>query len=157
MDTLDLDSKSKLQILLSALEERYKSLHIIRERIQNVCLWTLGILLATGGWLVQNGTSLTYQQKIFFSILIGIAFIVIRFFYLSDLEKGFKSQQRVAASIEEKLGLFGERFLGASEKSIYPQSWKDAGADTGGGKFVNRNYLLLYIGVTLLLLIIWLY
>ena len=72
--------------------------------------------------MIQNGTNLTCQQKIFFTILIGVAFIAIRFFYLSDLEKGFKSQQRVAASIEEKLGLFEKGFLDTSElaNSVWP-------------------------------------
>ncbi len=36
------ESKSKIDILLKALDERYKSIHIIRERVQTVSIWILG-------------------------------------------------------------------------------------------------------------------
>jgi len=152
----DLDNQKKIDILLKALDERYKVLHAIRERIQNICLWSLGIFLGAGGWVIQKGTGLSVRERIAFTILITIAFVVVRFFYLHDLVKGFKAQQKVTASIEEKLGLFAKDFLEGVNESIYPPIWMDAGTANGQGHFVRTNYLLLYVGVLLLLLIIWL-
>jgi hypothetical protein len=58
----------KVDILISALEERYKALHIIRERVQNVGVWLLGIFLASGGWLLQNDVVLSSLQQIVYML-----------------------------------------------------------------------------------------
>lgn len=36
------------EILLQGLEERYSSIRIIRERVYNITIWSLGVLLALG-------------------------------------------------------------------------------------------------------------
>jgi len=151
---VELNNESKVQILISALEERYKALHIIRERIHSVCLWALGILLGAGGWLIQSEKSLSYEQRIFFSIIVMGAVITLRCFYLADLCRGFRTQQRIAAGIEKRFKLFDKD---ASNESVYPSSWQHAGSENGEGRFVNTNYLLIYAGSVILLLILWLH
>src|SRR5437879_6484094 len=120
MPEIDFDNQSKIQILLRALEERYKAQHTIRERVQNVCLWTLGVLLAAGGWLIQSRAVLFLWQKLLYTFLVLIAILVLRLFFLRDLEIGFKSQQRLAADIEEKLGFYNKGFFGPSAETLYP-------------------------------------
>lgn len=36
------------ELLLHGLEERYSAIRIIRERVYNVTIWSLGVLLALG-------------------------------------------------------------------------------------------------------------
>lgn len=156
MPEIEFDNQSKTNILLHALEERYKAQHTIRERIQNICLWTLGIFLTAGGWLIQSQKVLLLGQKILFSILVIGAVLVLRLFYLADLQRGFKSQQRVGAQLEKRLKLFDKDLWGAPDQSVYPSEWQHSGMDNGEGKFLNTNYLLLYTGAVLLLLVIWL-
>ncbi len=150
---ITLTKEQKIEVLLHALEERYKSIHIIRDRVQNSCLWILGLFITAAGWLMQSTRHLAIREKIFFSLMIFIAVIIVRFFYLSDLEKGFKAQQKIQAKIENILGLCSSGVF-ASE-SIYPEKWASAGTKNGEGKFFLHNYLLIYIGTLFLLLSIW--
>jgi len=150
----NLDNEKKVDILLSALGERYKSIHIIRDRMQSVCLWALGILFATGGWLIQSNIILTCLQKGVYITGILFAFAILRFSYLADLYSGFKSQQRVAVHIERTLGMFTPDAFNNSTETIYPKSWENAGTKTGYGKFFHTTYMLLYAGVAFLILTI---
>jgi hypothetical protein len=153
-ENITLSSEQKIEILLKALEERYKSIHIIRQRVQNMCIWTLGLFVTAAGWLMQSPKELAVKEKIIFTLIILITIMVIRAFYLNDLEKGFKTQQQIQARIENVLGLCKSGIF--SKDSIYPESWKKAGTDEGKGKFFSHNYLLIYLGTLFLLISIWL-
>jgi hypothetical protein len=107
--TISMSDDKKIEILLKALEERYNSIHIIRERVQNICLWILGLFITAAGWLLQSNHSLLTKEKIFFSLMILISVFVIRVFYLNDLEKGFKTQQKIQAKIEEVFRIMQKR------------------------------------------------
>ncbi|RZJ90042.1 MAG: hypothetical protein EOO20_09295 [Chryseobacterium sp.] len=144
----------KIEILMQALTERYNALHIIRDRVQNVCLWTLGLLVTAAGWLIQSTHILAIEEKIFFTIIILGTLFILRRYYLQDLERGFKSQQKIQARIENVLGLCKAGVF--SEDPIYPQEWLNAGKTTGKGKFFEHNYLLIYTGTIILILSIWL-
>jgi hypothetical protein len=48
------EQKQKTDILLKALDERYKSIHIIRERVQTVSIWILGFLISGASWIYQS-------------------------------------------------------------------------------------------------------
>lgn len=157
MKKIELTEEQKINILLSALGERYNSIHIIRERVQNICIWTLGILLTAAGWLVQSSVVLGIKQKILYSFILLIAFIVVRFLYLKDLSKGFKSQQSVASRIESALSLYEKDVFVTSENSIYPKKWEQSGKEDGEGNFFGSNYYLLYVGFFILLITIWLH
>src|SRR5689334_16348793 len=101
---MTLNDEQKLTVLLHALEERYNSVHIIRERVQNVSLWVLGLFVTAGGWLLQSNIIPDRSDKIFFSFVIVISVVILRVFYLQDLQKGFKTQQQIQAKIEDVLG-----------------------------------------------------
>ena len=83
---MDVNVQQKIEILLVVLQERYNSLHIIRERVQSISLWILGILLSASGWLFQADIYITYEQKILYTtLLLGIWYILTKL-YFSDLE-----------------------------------------------------------------------
>lgn len=134
------DKDNKVGILLSALEERYTSIHTIRERVQSIGIWSLGILLGAGGWLTESGTILSGFEKFLYLVAVLIAFIVLRFYYLKDLHRGFKNQQRIAARLEKALGLFTPKLFDDLEASVYPKEWENAGTDGGKGNFFHTNY-----------------
>ena len=150
----DIDSDKKADILISALDERYQSIHKIRERVQSTGVWFLGIMLAVSGWLLQSGVVLSCSQKVFYILAVLIAFIAVRFTYLGDLCIGFKGQQRIAAKLEKALGFFTPGFFNDSEESMYPEKWEKAGTADGDGKFFRTTYTLIYIGTAFLILAI---
>lgn len=149
-------SDKKIDILLSAVEERYQSLRAIRERVQNTGVWALGIMIGIGGWLLQSDIVLSFSQKIIYILLIIIASAVLRFSYLRDLNIGFKKQQQAAAKLEKALGFFTPGFFDGSDKAIYEESWAKAGTDKGKGRFFKTTFILMYIGVTFLIFVIML-
>jgi len=149
----NLNNEQKLQVLLHALEERYKSIHIIRERVQNISLWILGLFVTAGGWLLQSATVMTERDKWFFTLAIVISVGILRVFYLADLQKGFKVQQRIQAKIEDELGLCSPGVY--SQESIYPKTWSHAGTKKGRGNFFFHNYILIYLATSILVICIW--
>ncbi len=148
------ENEQKIPILISALEERYKSIHAIRDRVQSMSLWILGILAAASGWLLTTETAITSHQKLFFILGGIIIFILIRFSYLEDLNKGFKAQQQAATRAEKSLGLYEEGVFNDEAESIYPKGWQNAGKMDGAGKFFETSYSLIYAGFAFLLLAI---
>ncbi len=143
-------NENQIGILISQLEERYRSIHIIRERAQNISLWVLGIFATAAGWLIQSKVELNNSKKIFASVVVILAYITIRFYYLGDLNKGFKGQQRVAANIEDTLGLFKEGIY--TEETILPSSWKLAGQKGSDGNFFDTIFVILGVAVAILIL-----
>lgn len=59
---------AKTTILLSALQERYNSMHIIRDRTHTTSIWLLWILLWISGWIIQEKISFLCYEKISFII-----------------------------------------------------------------------------------------
>ncbi len=150
----DLTNEQKIDVLLHALDERYKSIHAIRDRVQNCSIWILGIFVTAGGWLLQSDAILECREKLFFSGIIIVSVAVLRIFYLSDLERGFKTQQRIQARIEDALGLYKPGVFVTN--TIYPSEWSQTGTRDGKGNFFSHNYLLIYLGTAIILLSIWL-
>lgn len=148
---MKINDEKKVDILLLALKERYESMHKIRERIQNIGIWIMGILFGASGWLVQSNITLNYSQKTIIVIVILMALIILNLTYIKDLQIGFKSQQRVAAKIENALGFFTPENFDDSKKSIYPDAWKMAGTRKGNGNFFHSMQILLSIGFAFLL------
>ncbi len=130
-----------------ALKERYESIHKIRERVQSIGFWSLGLLLSASSWLFTSDMVFSIPQRFLLIFFIGISFYSIRFVYLKDLCKGFKNQQKVASHIEETLGLFDIGLFDNTDMSIYPEKWKKIGTDDGDGNFFTSTYNLLNIGV----------
>lgn len=147
--------ETKSQILLAALSERYESLRVIRERVQTVGLTVIGLLLGAGGWLIQSEQGYECAEKLVLTMGVLAAVAVLRWMYLSDLQKGFKSQQRVAASIEKELGLYAPGALSASSDAIYPEAWAKAGQEDGPGRFFSATYWMIFVGTVFLIVTIW--
>jgi len=142
----------KTDILLNALSERYKSIHLIRERIQTVSIWILGLLIAGAAWVYQSNIYFTQIELL--GILITIIFIwfCVYKFYLSDLVKGFNGQRKIAAKIEKNLGFYSKRYFSEEEESLYSEEWKNSGKEKSEGRFVRNTYFLLAIGFILLII-----
>lgn len=140
------ENDKKSEILVSALQERYQSMHIIRERVQNIGIWILGVLGGVGGWVLQSDKCLGFFNKILYLLALFAVFHVIRFHYLEDLNRGFKGQQKVASKIEKILNLYKPKFFSDDNDSVYPELWEKAGTKEGEGNFFKTTYLLIYIG-----------
>jgi hypothetical protein len=149
---MNITDDKKVDVLLSALEERYRSIHEIRNRLQNVSIWSLGIMLAASGWLFQSDVYLfKHEQIILLAVLASLITILFKT-YIKDLEKGFRNQQRVTADIESALGFFEDNIL--TEKALYPSKWRNSGTDIGEGKYFNTTGILILSGGAVLALTI---
>lgn len=147
---ITLDTSQKVTILLAALQERYQALRTIRERVQGVGLWALGLLAAASGWVLQATESLDNTKR--WAALGGLmaAVIILRFVYLADLKRGFDAQQRTAARLERALGFYQVGVFDDESAPIYPARWLEAGKSKGTGKFFMSTYRLIYAGAVFL-------
>lgn len=146
-----IDKNKKVDILISALQERYNAQHIIRKRVQEVGFWVLGILTAASGWVITNTCSINLKNGLIFILFSILCYIVLKYRYLEDLNKGFKAQQRITSKIEELLGFHESNFFKEDTPPLYPESWKNAGTEKGEGKFFKTTYYLLYLGFGILI------
>ncbi len=149
-----LGNQEKVSVLVSALEARYRALDAIRDRVQSVSIWALGLLLAATGWLVQKSVILADDQTAVSCIGVAAGWVVLRLVFLADLQKGFRVQQRVAAGLEDLLGLYSPRRFGSESEAAYPEAWRHAGAKGGRGRFFQSSHLMLDVGVMILVLAI---
>lgn len=149
---MNISNEKKIDILLIALKERYDSIHKIRDRVQTVGIWTLGLLSAASGWIIQDDKVLSVPEKTLFIAGILVAFILFRFFYLEDLKKGFRGQQRIAADLEKALGFYEKKLFNDNDTTLYPESWAKAGTEEGEGRFFSATQSLLWAGVIFLIL-----
>lgn len=144
------DTKQKTDILLKALDERYKSIHIIRERVQTVSIWILGFLISGATWIYQSKINFYLFEflAIFFAII--CIWISLWRFYFRDLELGFNSQRRIAAKIEKTLGFYSKGYFLEENEVLYPKDWEYSGRESGKGNFIRNNYILIAVGFILL-------
>lgn len=149
---MNISDDKKVEVLLSALEERYKSIHEIRNRLQNISIWSLGIMLAASGWLFQSDIYLFKHAQITLLIVVASLIFILFKTYIKDLEKGFKNQQKVAADIESALGFFEDNVL--TSKALYPLRWQNSGTDIGEGKYFSSTGILIISGGIILALTI---
>jgi hypothetical protein len=150
---VEITEKDKVQILLTLLGRRYDGIEKIRERVYNISIWAMGIFLAAAGLIVEGNLQLDLAKKIFLTIGTGLALAAI-LFYIKDLEKGFRSQFKVAVQFENLLGFSKEGFFGP-EQNPYPTEWAQAGTKKSRGHFFQNTYMILYLGAATLLFAIW--
>lgn len=146
-----IDKNKKIDILISALEERYNAQHLIRKRVQDVGLWVLGILAVASGWVITNTCSINLKNGFLFILFSVLCYMILKYHYLEDLNRGFKKQQRVTVKIEELLGFYEPNFFKEDSSALYPDSWKNAGTKKGDGGFFETTYYLLYLGFGILI------
>lgn len=126
----------------------------MRGRVQNTCTWTLGIFFLVSGWIIQSNLDLGWFQKFLYSFFLLVAVCIVRFCYLADIEKGFKTNLQIVARIEKTLKLYDVNFFDSSNSSVYPEQWSKAGENGCEGKFFKNSYWLLYAGTIFLLIAI---
>lgn len=146
------EQNNKTELLLFALKERYESQHKIRERVQSVGFWSLGLLLSSGVWFLKSDYIFDDLQKIIIIIGVLLGFYILRFMYLSDLSRGFRDQQKITVKIEDCLGYYSTIKEKGSNRPIYPLGWKKSGTEESGGKFFNSTHFLLYLGFSFLII-----
>lgn len=146
---MEINESDKITILLASLQERYAATHNIRARVEQICTWSLGILVVVAGFFIDRDISLSIVQKIFAISALAAILIVLRFFFLRDLEKGFRGQFKTATRIEKILKLYDENEY--TESSVYPKEWERAGQVKCDGRFFRSSYLLLYVGFVILI------
>src|SRR3989339_1786543 len=149
---MDVNVQQKIEILLVVLQERYNSLHIIRERVQSISLWILGILLSASGWLFQADIYITYEQKILYTTLLLGIWYILKKLYFSDLEKGFNNQRQILAKIEDSLGLYKKSYYNNSEDTLYPKEWRHSGEKGSEGRFFQNTYNLIAVSFGIFIL-----
>lgn len=135
------------EILLQGLEERYSSIRIIRERVYNITIWSLGVLLALGWGIVQIEKSYNCCQKIFFIVILLIAGVLLYYFYLKDLELGFYKQREIAAKLEKELWFFTKT---KDRGSLYPEEW----INPKKGHFFRNSYIVIGFWIFVVMLTI---
>ncbi len=143
---MQISDEKKVDILLLALKERYESIHKIRERVQSIGIWTLGIFLTATGWVFQTDNNLERIEVAMILVTVIVAMSILRLSYLADLEVGFKSQQRAAVKIEKALCLYEKKFFSQEDESVYEEGWKKSGQNGSSGKFFKTTTLLIIIG-----------
>jgi hypothetical protein len=148
----NLNANQKIEILKFALEERYSSIHIIRKRVEDICLWSLGLLLAASGWLTQSNIVLNIFDRIIYILFAIVVYVALRCFYLKNLEHGFRKQLQVLSRIETALHLYSPGYFTDYNEPLYPLSWQNAGTEKGDGKFFRNSYLLLVLGIVTFIL-----
>ncbi len=146
-----MEEQTKIQVLLASAEARHKAIHIMRERVQKMCTWIMGIFLAVAGWILKENMPLSPSQKAVVVSMVVIIVLVIHLAYLKDIMKGFKAQHRVLARIEDALKLYDPGVYDDKESGLFPNTWKQAGTEKGHGRFFISNLYLLYLGAVLLI------
>ena len=141
----------KLSILVSALEARYRALDAIRDRAQGVSVWSLGLLLGAAGFLVQSGKIFPEDQTAIICLGVLAAWLVLRFAFLADLRRGLIAQEQVAATLEERLGLYAEGRFGPGTGPVFPEVWRAAGGKGGRGRYFQSTYAMLDVGLVMFL------
>lgn len=140
----------KIEILCFQLGERYRAMHEIRNRVQNISLWLLGLFATGGGWFMQANIILNGLQKVLLGLVVAVVYSVIRFYYLYDLDKGFINQRKITAKIEDCLGLYSNNVY--TKKSVFPDDWKCMETKNMKGNYFSTNYVMIGLGTMILLL-----
>lgn len=146
-----MQEQTKIQVLLASAEARHKAIHIMRERVQKICTWIMGVFLAVAGWMIKENMTLSPSQKAVVVSMVVIIVLVIHLAYLKDIMKGFKAQHRVLARIEDALKLYEPGVYDDKDSGLLPNIWKQAGTSKGSGRFFRNNLYLLYIGAVSLI------
>lgn len=146
-------NQQKFQILLSAAEERYKSIHLMRERVHKISVWAVGIFLVMVGWIGKQGADFSVILSTLITVAVLGALVSICL-YIRDIEKGFKNNFWILTKVESLLGLYKSDFFDNSENSLYPKEWSKV--ENRPGKFFKYSYLIVFLGACIVIAEVWL-
>ncbi len=136
------NAKPWKEALLLALWERYNSIHTMRERIQNITLRVMWILLWVSWWLTQKQISFSCAEKIWVLLIIIIAWIIF-YAYFEDLKKWLTSQRSTAIKLEKKLWFF------EGDNPLYP---KKRSEESSKRPFLKYHYIMLLFWFVVLII-----
>ena len=140
--TISKSEKRKLseELLMFQLKERYESMHVLRDRIQSICLRILLILLWISWWLTQWKLEFSCCEKCA-TIILLIVCMLLFYFYFENLKIGWLSQHNLAIQLEQRLGLF---------EWTMPTKFRE----NESRPFLNHHYRLLWFWVAVLFICI---
>lgn len=146
---MQVSEEQKVEILLAALAACYVAIDKIRDRVENISLWIMGLQFAAAGWLLQSQQHFSCLEKGVLLVTLFLAISFIRYRYFENLEKGFIGQRKTAVRIAETLHLYEKGYYGHSE-SMYPQEWTDIDGPKKQGHYFKNSFILLWIGTAFL-------
>jgi hypothetical protein len=101
---MELNEQDKISILLEIHKEKTARIEQIKGYSFQILTWITGVFLLLVGYLLQEKIELRIYQKLFLSISLSFASIVIIWF-INELEKGFVNQLQTLIKVEDILGL----------------------------------------------------
>ncbi len=128
------------ELLMFQLKERYESMHLLRDRIQAICLRILWILLWISWWLAQWKLEFSCCEKCA-AIILLIVCVLLFYFYFENLKTGRLSQHNLAIQLEQRLGL-------------YKWTLPDKFGENKSRPFLKHHYCLLLFWVIVLFICI---
>lgn len=146
---MKLSDEQKTQVVISALEERYKAAHNMRERSMRFTLWLSGLAIPIG-WLLIEKQKLILSQKLALALFI-LALFGGTIWFLLGLQRGFQKNREVMIRCEKALGLhqtgdyLADRPLLSSEYGSSRRKWSD--------HFSTLSVWLLTVALSLFILI----
>ncbi len=149
---INLDDESKLNVLLTILNERYSASHKMRERSTRFALWILGFLIAAGSWLILNDNDIVLGDK----AKLTVVTVIVAYFsyqYITDIKRGFDRNWQVIVTIEDALGCFEEGSL-IDGRQLYPEKYKHPVHSGLRGHF-GTTISLLVVAFVVLELLLW--
>lgn len=153
MENDELTPENKLQILLAAAEERYKSIHIMRDRVYKMSIWAIGAFLLVVGWVAKSSSDFSPLSSAFITEAVILASVCICL-YIKDIEKGFKKNFETLVKVEKLLGLHQPGYFDGSKESLYPEEWSKT--RDRPGRFFCYTYSMIIVGAFILISEVWL-
>jgi len=147
---MEIPDQKKIDVLSAQLQERYSSLHKMRERSMQFVLWILGFGFGLA-WLSINEVVFTRSQQWAVTVLLVVTALVA-FGFVFAIERGFKANRETAIRIETALGLFEADGYG-TEEAILPPRFSNF--KTGLTGHFTTLYVLVVVVVLLLLVFTW--
>lgn len=134
--------KPSKEALLLALWERYNSIHTMRERIQNITLRVMWILLWVSWLLSQKEISFSCAEKIWALLIVIIAWVVF-YAYFEDLKKWLTVQRNTTIKLEKELWFFEWK------DPIYPKKWSQ---ESSKRPLLKYHYIMLLFWFVVLII-----
>lgn len=149
---MEISDEKKVDILLSLLNERYKSSHKMRERSLNFALWILGFGIIGGAWILLNQTKLEFLHKVVITIFILIiGFLTKRF--LNSIEIGFDINRSVIIKIEDILECYKPNIY-SENQVLFPEEYKNL--EKKETAHFSSIYKWIWTVIIMLITLIWL-
>lgn len=146
---MELDDKTKFEIIVSQLNERYNALHKMRERSLRFTLWILGICLGFS-YMIICKSEITSNQKIPITIFFVVT-LLLSLYFLRSINNGFNNTLRIIKKLEKALGLYKKNYLIKGEPVLPKQYVKSNCLNKFSGHFCTLYALLISVFILLII------